>query len=1742
MNTQTCELNCNPICSIDFCKTRVTFKNQTSSRSRFSIFKLLSIFILVMFGVNVMGQTTDKFNDGYISLFKVTSGATLTNTASAIVIEQYIPTGASQSSANYSFAFPATAGPAANQVCISGTATSAGHLSRSENGRYLAVPGYFAALGAANTTFTTNGTVRLLNGSGTIGSGIQATTLWMSASNNLRGAATDDGTNYWLTGGTIGIQHANAPGTVTTVSTTATNTRNIQIYNGQLYFSTAASTNGVWKLGTGKPTTASTTATNLIVATGSNCFSVSPDGLTIYAFSSANQISRYTYSGAYSSNSYSGGTWSTASTGFTCTGAAAIAVNWTGYTFSATGTNGAVIYACSSTVLLSGSDNGTGAITTTTLRTISGNNVFRGLAFSPIKQSINIGANTPATGNINKGGADTVLFQMNLSADEGNSTVKKIVLATAGTAVLGTDISNFRIVDDANNDGAASAAEIAASFTTTGTVSGTNITFSSLLLSSYIAQGSSKNFLILGDVAAGATTSRTFIPSIASNNTINSITYTSNITNAGGSLVTMGTLTNAPLGNTLTIVAPSTSNVTLATTGTPSSANLGTGTGKLIYGFALTPSGGSVDFTALNITTAGTTTSSDISTFDLYLDADNSGTINSGDTLVKTVATLSNPLSFTSFTNAQTGLSDGTTYKYLIQATVAGSATNGRTITLSIGATSDITTNVTGSVSGTPAGNSMYVGSPSTTTDNSGTPSASNVTKAATDIVVFGFKLTPTGLASFSDLNIATAGTATNSDISNFRIYKDANSNGIYDNGTDVLLQTVSTLSSTLTFSSLAQTGLTSATKYLLLADIASGATTGRTFSASIAASGDITLGSGSNTGTAAGNQMTIDAGVYGDFRSNGTSGGVWSAAATWQTLSATGTWISASVTPTSISFAGKNVTIQSGDEVTVTGTSNYCKNLTIQGSGGKLFANSLITTFINVFGDITCNGTIGNGATYDAIGFDVEGATCTISGSGSFDASRIAKNSITSPASIATTLYFDMNANLRYGGTAAGSQSTNNTVIYVNAAGAILNIVINQNKTVTCYGDGTATSAAAISIDGVDGNGSGERGGSLTVNGTLDIQYNGTPAGTSPTYGLYLVTNNATSAVAVSIGATGTINTPRIVCSASGVAGHTFSIASGGVLNITQEPTSFVTPNTTNNTYSFNANSNINYTKTGNQTLYTFGPSVYQGNITLSGSGVKSVLSTGILNIAGTLTTAGLLTLKSDTNGTASIGVITTGTITGNVTVERYIPFGKRAYRLLSPSVTTTGFIYANWQIGGATTAGRGIQITGSTTDANGFDVTASGNPSMYTYQNNATTGTGWLAISNTNATTLNAGTGYRTLVRGDRNVDISVASTDNMNVATTLSATGTLKVGNVVFDSTTTPALNNTISTTSNPITNDFSLIGNPYASPVDWGLVTKVNVGDTYYTWDPNMGTAAQRGRYVAYSATSATNDVSGSAVSQYIQPGQAFFVKTTAASPVLTFKETDKATGFTNVFRTNESNTKFSISVYNPTEVAFAAPIDGTTAIFGTDFNATIGLGDAEKLFSAGESLAWSRGTKLLAIDAQAPAVANDELHLKTMQFVANKSYTFKINATNFDSSLTAFLVDQYLNTQTQVDLTTPNFVPFATTADAASYGADRFKVVFSPSSALNNEEWSSKSLRIYPNPVVDNQFTIAVSSSITDKVAITIYNIIGQSVYKERATAINNSIIVRPSAALKAGVYMVEMANNGKTSTQKIIIK
>jgi hypothetical protein len=81
-------------------------------------------------------------------------------------------------------------------------------------------------------------------------------------------------------------------------------------------------------------------------------------------------------------------------------------------------------------------------------------------------------------------------------------------------------------------------------------------------------------------------------------------------------------------------------------------------------------------------------------------------------------------------------------------------------------------------------------------------------------------------------------------------------------------------------------------------------------------------------------------------------------------------------------------------------------KDLTIN-SGGKLWRNSSSTAnmvYLNVYGNITNNGEIGNGTTFDAVGINIEG-NCNFTGVGNHNIGRLRKNtsSLTSTLTIST-------------------------------------------------------------------------------------------------------------------------------------------------------------------------------------------------------------------------------------------------------------------------------------------------------------------------------------------------------------------------------------------------------------------------------------------------------------------------------------------------------------------------------------------------------------------------------------------------------------------------------------------------------------------------------------------------------------------------------------------------------------------
>ena len=458
-------------------------------------------------------------------------------------------------------------------------------------------------------------------------------------------------------------------------------------------------------------------------------------------------------------------------------------------------------------------------------------------------------------------------------------------------------------------------------------------------------------------------------------------------------------------------------------------------------------------------------------------------------------------------------------------------------------------------------------------------------------------------------------------------------------------------------------------------------------------------------------------------------------------------------------------------------------------------------------------------------------------------------------------------------------------------------------------------------------------------------------------------------------------------------------------------------------------------------------------GTATLSGSGFLNVTGT-VTPTFGTLAAGGRLVLKSTSTGTARVTTVgATAAITGNVNVERFIPAGNRAFRFLTPSVTTTGTIRANWQEGqnntttslnSNTNPGYGTHITGSTTGANGFDATLTGNPSMYTFDNTSTAtdqNTVWSPIANTDVLGLSAGTGYRIMVRGSRAVDLTT-NTPTID-ATTLRSTGTLLTGAVTMNSTaSTPRLSATASY--------YSLVGNPYASPISWSALTKTDLTSYYYAWDPTQGT---KGAYVSHDGTTSSNPT-GSAVSNVIQPGQAFFVQNASSvtAPALVFQEAHKTTGNTSVFRTQSDNAILGTQLMLTANATNNHTQDGVTVVFNNNYNNAVDDEDANKLTNPGENIAVERNNKLMSIEKRSLPTINDTIQLKLWQ-LAQDNYTLRFNGSNFATNLNAYLQDSYLNNETPINLNGTTDYNFTTTSTAATTAANRFTIVFRSSNAL-----------------------------------------------------------------------------------------
>ena len=154
----------------------------------------------------------------------------------------------------------------------------------------------------------------------------------------------------------------------------------------------------------------------------------------------------------------------------------------------------------------------------------------------------------------------------------------------------------------------------------------------------------------------------------------------------------------------------------------------------------------------------------------------------------------------------------------------------------------------------------------------------------------------------------------------------------------------------------------------------------------------------------------------------------------------------------------------------------------------------------------------------------------------------------------------------------------------------------------------------------------------------------------------------------------------------------------------------------------------------------------------------------------------------------------------------------------------------------------------------SNGFTTTNGTSSALYAY--NASTG-----AYNMSPTLTSAGTGFFA----------PLETSGFLSSAGTFSATGTPTTSH-------THTLLYAQTQVSGGSGSGWNLIGNPYTCGLDWNAVTKTNVNNTYYVWDPT----SSKYQYYSASALTGTYLAASSILSGVIAPMQAFWVQASTSS--------------------------------------------------------------------------------------------------------------------------------------------------------------------------------------------------------------------------------------------------------------------
>lgn len=495
-----------------------------------------------------------------------------------------------------------------------------------------------------------------------------------------------------------------------------------------------------------------------------------------------------------------------------------------------------------------------------------------------------------------------------------------------------------------------------------------------------------------------------------------------------------------------------------------------------------------------------------------------------------------------------------------------------------------------------------------------------------------------------------------------------------------------------------------------------------------------------------------------------------------------------------------------------------------------------------------------------------------------------------------------------------------------------------------------------------------------------------------------------------------------------------------------------------------------------------------------------------------GNLYTNDSLVLSSDASLTARVLPLPDSCrIIGNTKVLQYIQGGRRAYRFWAHPFSSSIDLTQLQQY---------IDITGPGGAVNGFTTTGSNAPSAFRYNPliaNAAMGSdpGWMRISSAFGTVdsnrFHPYQGLRIFYRGSKGEGLGYVASYTPS-STTTTFTGALNQGTQVVRLAKGSAT-----------AQDYNMVGNPYASPIDIGTImheAKRNgnvTGAAYYIWNPYLATVGQY-QAIPVNATAATP--------YYLQANASFQVRAAHHNDSLIIRESHKVASPTTTLL-KSPNDRIVLHIYDQHnhlwDMLHIAFNEEATSEVDDDYDALKLLGPDFNFYALtpkGKQLAiaatTSQGDSAIALGWQ----SNYQ-----QQFVVHVAQVAVLNG------YLVYLHDKALNTYMLLQ----QGAEYTFQTQASTPEHNRFEIVWK---AKDTGEVPELDIQLTPNPTKgDAMITWAPQCNLP--MQVTVYDIHGASIYN---ATIPNSITTYalPASAWPAGTYMVHCSMGNNKIVRKLI--